>query len=84
MHRIPHTKRLPLPCRAWYRLRDRALKMITPPTMFLDVAEVAAGEEVAALKDVHAVPILWEQRVEIQTDKPFTLVRLHRLSLLGF
>ena len=34
-----------------------------------------------ALEDVHAVLILREQGVEMQTDKPFTLVGLHCLSL---
>ena len=51
--------------------------------MLLGIAEVAAGEEIAALEDVHAVPILWEQCVEIQTDKTFTLVGLHCLPLLS-
>ena len=49
--------------------------------MLLGIAEVAAGEEIAALEDVHAVPALREQRVEIQTDKPFTLIGLHCLPL---
>ena len=51
--------------------------------MLLGIAEVAACEEVAALEDVHAVPILREQRVEIQPDKPFTLVGLHCLPLFS-
>ena len=53
-------------------------------TVLLGIAEVAAGEEVPALEEVHAVPIFREQRVEIQTDKPFTLIGLHRLPLFGF
>ncbi len=53
-------------------------------SVLLGIAKVAAGEEIAALEDVHAIPILREQRVEIQTDKPFTLVGLHSFPLFSF
>ena len=35
MHRIPHTKRLPLPCRAWYSIENGGIKTSMKKLLFI-------------------------------------------------